>query len=296
MLKEKLEISRFKILCIFIMIYQLFLLIPIINRHVSLTGLVTLFILPELFISYRIVKSINCIRNFRVQDILKMLIYIIISIIFLGVYIFGLIHIENKNKIVFIILAVLSSVLVIEFILFRLMEITYKINDRQFKWIAAMNSIDNIDENITLWWSMKIWWSPKFDIKDLPNNPRKEKYSAALYVSIFIWSTFYSELRSYLAIIMFMYLICLRQARYIFDRLFGTYVKTTGLCVEVYNISDTENGKNIYSYRIVDFNNKREVDIRMYGSEDRNFYKQGDKVTVIHRAISKLVLHHYIIS
>lgn len=129
MIKEKLEISKFKMLCIFIMIYQLILLIPVINKHVSLTGLMALFILPELFISYRIVKSINCIRNFKMQD-----------------------------------------------------------------------------------------------------------------------------------------------------------------------ISDPSNGNYIYSYRIVDFNNKREVNIRMYGIENRNFYSQDDKVTVIHGAISKMVLHHYIIS
>ncbi len=294
MIKEKLEISKFKMLCIFIMIYQIILLIPVINKQVSLTGLMALFILPELFISYRIVRSINCIRNFKVQDISKIFIYVIVSIIFLGAYIFELIHTENNNKRAFIILAVLSIILVIEFILFRLMEITYKINDRQFKWKAAINSINNIDENITIWWSLKIWWNPKFDIKDLPKNPRREKWNIVMYVLMLVWFISYTKLGSYLYIIIFIYLISLKQPRYIFDKLFGTYVKTTGLCVGMQDISDPSNGNYIYSYRIVDFNNKREVDIRMYGIENRNFYSQGDKVTVIHGAISKMVLHHYI--
>lgn len=53
-------------------------------------------------------------------------------------------------------------------------------------------------------------------------------------------------------------------------------------------------GAYIFELIYTENNNKREVDIRMYGIENRNFYSQGDKVTVIHGAISKMVLHHYI--
>ncbi len=85
--------------------------------------------------------------------------------------------------------------------------------------------------------------------------------------------------------------------RYIIDKIFGTYVKTTGICIDKGEVISSGTGRRVigYFYKIVDFENERYMYIRV-SKDEGDMYDITDKVVIIHGAISKRILHHYRIS
>lgn len=213
--------------------------------------------------------------------------YILISII----YIFYSIFILKRNLILFIPLILILAELPIT----RLFEINYKLDNTRSNFFSAVNSIKNINEDITIWWKLKLYFNPKFDSKNFRKDKKKESLDLTsgiiicVPLSMLLAKTIGINLYSLILLV----IISLQSfIKYLLDISFKFYVQTEGICIEE-NKTGGGKSKVQYIYRIVDFNNKREINI-ISDSPYSGLYQFGDKVTVIHGAISKVVFDHYL--
>ena len=293
MLEEKLKITKLK-KQLFISIIMMFIFISSFRASSHYNIMFALIFIGVLFLFpsknfLELLQSKNYTLLLSIKTISKA--YIEIGFLIIGVA-FELFYtfILGQNPIILIPFALL----LVELITTRFLELSYRNDSTRSKFFAAMNNIDlNVD--ITLWWKLKLYFNPRFNIKNLRRGYIKEKLNPLLPIIglIIVITTIYNSnhlLTNLISVILAIFLLLQKPTRYIIDIIFRTYVKFDGICISEERNSN-DDGPTTYYYRIIDFHNKREFILRT--GNDKNVYISGDKVTVIHGAFSKVYVDHY---
>lgn len=150
------------------------------------------------------------------------------------------------------------SILVVQTIIIDLIH-DDKLSKRKLKGFQVMNHSNKKYKRSNIFWRFKIWFNPRFDIRDLPKNARKDGIGILTFIFIGAFIFFIKREMSmpfFIAIVIAMDFGL--PFRCLLDRIFGTYVKTTGICVDK-NIETDDRGrrKRTCVYKIIDFENKR---------------------------------------
>ena len=250
--------------------------------------------------TFIIFSSKDKLQEIELKDILDKSITIIILFLTLGGYIFIINMLYSLNKFVSILAVILMSILVVQTIILDLID-GNKLSKRQLKWFEVMNNSNKQYKKPNIFWRFKIWFNPRFDIKDLPKNTKKDDIGILTFIFIVALIFFIKGEMSmpfFIAIVIAMDFGL--SFRYLLDKIFGTYVKTTGICVDK-NVQTDRNKKRTCVYKIVDFENKRYMYIHIVEYDGGVIYSDvnynvTDKVVIIHGAFSKRILYHYRIS
>ena len=284
----RLELKNFAIITLALSFYNL---VSSKELYYSIHSELTWFIIVEVFFAFAIFSSRDKLKRIKLKDVLSKYITITILVLMAGMYIFvAMKKYPSLNILELIPSIILISILIVQAVILDLLE-DKKISERQLKWMAAMNRSKKEYRKPNILWRFKLWFNPRFDIKDLPRNARKEAILEAwlalplifLIVGSFDW---------YLFIFVIIFMNFTTLPRYIMDKMFGTFVKTTGICMDKGKVTTRHGSVTGYFYKIVDFENERYMYIRVR-KEEGDLYNIRDEVEIIHGAISKRILHHY---
>lgn len=286
----RLELKNFAIITLALSFYNL---ISSTELYYSIHSEITWFIIVEIFFAFAIFSSRDKLKRIKLKDVLSKHIKITILVLALGAYIFiAMKKYPSLNLLDLIPSIILISILIVQAVILDLIE-DKKLSERQLKWMAAMNRSNKEYRKPNILWRFKLWFNPRFDIKDLPKNPRKENILEVWFVLglIFLIVGSFDWIIFIFAIIFMNFTVL---PRYILDKIFGTYVKTTGICIDKGEVISSGTGRRVigYFYKIVDFENERYMYIRV-SKDEGDMYDIRDEVAIIHGAISKRILHHY---
>ncbi|MGL5066668.1 MAG: hypothetical protein ACRC6T_02415 [Sarcina sp.] len=187
-------------------------------------------------------------------------------------------------------LLLLNSILLVAT---KFIELTYKADDVGNKFFSAINNTGDINQNITISWRLKHWSTPHFDIKNLrKNNNVLFKFSSNQLLPLLVIFIFAFGANKILGLLVLLLSILIISIIANIDKPFNSYVKFEGFCLKATRIYDRSNNITACTYRIIDFHNQREFNL--YVKTDKVLrYKNGDKVIIIHGALSKKVMDHY---
>ena len=287
----RLELKNFAIIILALGFYNL---VTSTELYYSIHREISWFIIVEIFFAFTIFSSRDKLKRIKLEDVLAKYIKIIILVLVLGAYIFVAMKKYPLISIFELIPSIiLISILIVQAVILDLID-DKKLSERQLKWMATMNRSNKEYKKPSILWKFKIWFNPRFDIKDLPRNPRKEGILEAWFILGFIF-LIVGSFDWYVFIFSIIFINFTVLPRYIIDKIFGTYVKTTGICMDKGEIRSRHSGVTGYFYKIVDFENERCMYIRV-SKDEGDIYDITDKVSIIHGAISKRVLHHYKVS
>lgn len=284
----RLELKNFAIITLALSFYNL---VSSTELYYSIHSEITWFIIVEVFFAFVIFSSRDKLKRIKLEDVLSKYIKITLLVLALGAYIFvAMKKYPSLNLFDLIPSIILISILIVQAVILDLIE-DKKLSERQLKWMAAMNRSNKEYRKPNILWRFKLWFNPRFDIKDLPKNPRKENILEVWFVLglIFLIVGSFDWIIFIFAIIFMNFTVL---PRYILDKIFGTYVKTTGICIDKGEVRSRHSGVTGYFYKIVDFENERYMYIRV-SKDEGDMYDISDEVSIIHGAISKRVLHHY---
>lgn len=291
MLDNKIEIIRFKKTLIFMMFWCFLITLSPPSTITIIMNFAALIFFRDIIKIYNDNKN-NLAENFSPKVLIKSIIEIVIVLITL-VYFISLIttsigYVASGG------ILLLNSFLLL---LTKILELTYKANDVKSRYFAAINDINDINQDITIFWRLKIWLTPRFDIKNLrKNNNAIYRFSENLLFNIVSIVVILGIINEKLAIISAIIIFITMFALVIIDKILKSYVEFEGFCLDVEKIHRPRSQEiDGYKYRIVDFNNQREVSFFI---KNENFprYNTGDTVVVIHSAIGKKIMDHYSIS
>ena len=286
-----LRLTNFVIITLALSFYNL---VSSTELYYSIHSEITWFIIVEVFCAFAIFSSRDKLKRIKLKDVLSKYIKITLLVLVLGAYIFiAMKKYPSLNLFDLIPSIILISILIVQAVILDLID-DKKLSERQLKWMAAMNSSNKEYRKPNILWRFKLWFNPRFDIKDLPNNPRKENILGVWFVLGLIFLIM-GSFDWYVLIFAIIFMNFTALPRYIIDKIFGTYVKTTGICIDKGKVRTRHSGVTGYFYKIVDFENERYMYIRV-SKDEGDMYDITDKVVIIHGAISKRVLHHYRIS
>lgn len=297
MVEEKLRIIKLKKTLFFMLLWNYILTMSIgtAEKREPIEIIITMIMMfvpftfywnfKELFIRNR--KHLK--ENFSIKVIFQSALEVIIFI-FVLVCALKMISI-NISFLLGGILLILNATLLI---FTKFLEITYKADDVRSRFFAAVNNTGDINQNVTMFWRLKIWLTPRFNIKNLRKNNNdiyRFSESKVIWIGFTLCFTFGSG-EMFGKIIGILIIIWIFVITFI-DRIFRTYVKFEGVCVdsEVVRVPKSERIDG-YRYKIIDFHNQREINI-FIKNEEVPRYKKWDKVAVIHGAFSKKIKDHY---
>lgn len=246
---------------------------------------------------YDIIKIFNKNKNNLTENFSPTI--LVKSIIELGILIITLIYFISliNTSISYLFsggILLLNSFLLL---LTKILELTYKANDVQSQYFAAINKINDINQDINIFWRYKIWLTPRFDIKNLrKNNNEIYRFSENILFKIIFFLVFFGTFNKNLTILVGVIIFITMFLLVILDKIFKTYIKFEGFCLDAEEIHvPRSNRTDGYKYRIVDFNNQREITLFLKNEQFAR-YRTGDSVVVIHTAIGKKILDHYSVS
>lgn len=297
MVEEKLKIVKFKKMLFFMLIWNYILTMNLgtVEQVEPIEGMIVTVLRFAPFIFYWDFKNIfrrnkhHLKENFSVKVLFQSIIEIIVFMIVL-VYIFKVFRMGGNFLIGGVFLLINATLLVVT----KFLEVTYKADDLRSKFFATVNNTGDINQNVTMFWRLKIWFTPRFNLKNLrKNNNDIYRFSEnkVMWIGLGLFISFGSEekLGKIFGILIIIWLLFIT----FMDRIFRTYVRFQGVCVdsELVKVPRSERIAG-YNYRIIDFHNQREINI-FVNDEKYPRYKKWDKVEVIHGAFSKKIKDHY---
>lgn len=252
---------------------------------------ISIMFLIEVAFGYLITKNIDKLNGIKLKDIFKIQFDIIVTILTVAVYVARFISLDKEDRVFIIGPMILMGILLVESICLGLIDYKSKLIGIG----VTKNSIDDNEITPNILWKFKIWFDPKYDINRFSSNNREGNSGIFSFViSLIVIATFIEGRANIFYTLLIAVIISdfLLFPRYLLDKALNTFVITTGYCFDV-RYHSGEEGSSHYIYKIADFKNKRQIDIRVNSDSRIKGYMLGDKVVVIHGVISKRVLDHF---
>ncbi|MGL4740100.1 MAG: hypothetical protein ACRC41_04755 [Sarcina sp.] len=291
MLDNKMKIINFKKTLMFMMIWCFLLTLSPPSIITIIMNLAALIFFKDIIEIYNTNKN-NLFENFSLKILIKSIFEIAIVMATL-IYFISLI-ITSPAYIVSASMLLLNSFLIL---LTKILKLTYKADDVKSQYFAAINKINDINQDITIFWRFKIWLTPRFDIKSLrKNNNAIYRFSENVIFQIIFFLILFGTFNRNFAILAGIVIFIAIFILIILDKIFKTYIKFEGFCIDAQEVHRPRSHKiDGYKYRIVDFNNQREM-VLFLKNEEFVRYRTGDSVVIVHTAIGKKIMDHYSIS
>ncbi|MGL5822468.1 MAG: hypothetical protein ACRCYE_12755 [Sarcina sp.] len=291
MLDNKIEIIRFKKTLFFMLLWNFLLTLAPPSPITIIMNFAALIFFYDIINIYHKNKK-NLSANFSPSLLFKNIFEIAIVIITL-VYFISLLN-TSLGYLVSASMLVLNSSLIL---FTKVLKLTYRADDVKSQYFAAINQIKDINQDVTIFWRLKIWLTPRFNIKNLrKNNNAIYRFPERQLFSIIFWLLFLGIINKDLAIILGIIIGTLMFLTIIFDKIFKIYIKFEGFCLDVEEVHVPKSSRiDGYKYRVVDFNNQREI-VFFIKNEQCARYRTGDTIVIVHTALGKKIMDHYSIS